>query len=156
MKANEIRIGNIVTVDNPKHHPKLKNIPLRVTGIQEVDFGNAVECHINLEHINQDPNAYYDTYSQFFRFIRPIPLTEEILIKAGFEIGGYNLVEITHPKFPRLFFVLGEEFKSIWWNYNISGTFKECESSQIEIIYLHQLQNLYFTLTGEEIKIDLE
>lgn len=135
MKANEIRIGNIFLHTNEN-------------GTFNVVVKEVLESGINT-HFNNG------TWFIGLDNIRPIPLTEEILIKAGFERGGYNLVEVTHPKYPRLFFVLGEEFKSIWWNYNISGTFKECEPSQIEITYLHQLQNLIFALTGEEIKIDL-
>ena len=86
---------------------------------------------------------------------KPIPLTEDILLKAGFIIGGYNLVEVTHPNYPRLFFVIMDDEASIGWNYNVSGTIKECEDSMIEIKYLHQLQNLFKSLTKTDLKIEV-
>lgn len=84
-----------------------------------------------------------------------IPLTDDMLLKAGFIIGGYNLVEVTHPNYPRLFFVIMDDEASIGWNYNVSGTLKECEESMIEIKYLHQLQNLFKSLTKTDLKIEV-
>lgn len=84
--------------------------------------------------------------------IDPIPLTPEILEKAGFEkIGdnGYIIYEFEDEK-----------------NAN-EGFYVECEGDgyayyypsntamDVQINYLHQLQNLFFCLTGEELKINL-
>ena len=38
MKANELRLNNIVTVDNPEYHPRLKDVPLRVKGMEELFY----------------------------------------------------------------------------------------------------------------------
>lgn len=79
--AKELRIGNLVRVNNPKHHPKLKGVILEVTSISEtVDLDRKLTYSIGLKHINQKPNTYYETYSQFIYFIEPIALTTEILI----------------------------------------------------------------------------
>ena len=43
LKATELRIGNFVTVDNPKYHPQLKGVLLRVTGIQEQVILNKID-----------------------------------------------------------------------------------------------------------------
>ena len=135
MTANELRIGNWVSYTNDNGTFNLQVEEIRPTGIITIWNGG----------------SWFVSFDK----LKGIPLTEEILLKAGFEIGGYNFVEVTHPRHPRLFFVIGNNFDSIWWNYNIQGTSKECESSQIEIKYLHQLQNLFFALTGEEIKIEV-
>lgn len=90
-----------------------------------------------------------------YRNIKGIPLTDDMLVKAGFIIGGYNLVEVTHPNYPRLFFVIMDDEASIGWNYNVSGTIMECEDSMIQIKYLHQLQNLFKSLTGNDLKIEV-
>lgn len=68
---------------------------------------------------------------------KPIPLTEEWLLKFGFEYKSYGYGE--------------KEWKQ--WNYkgfNLNG-FEY--SSYLKIDYLHQLQNLYFALTNEELTI---
>ncbi len=70
----------------------------------------------------------------------PIPLTEEILIKAGFkeEYDGWV--------FGKTIFITKDDDG---WHVGNFGFFIN------SIQYLHQLQNLYFALTGEEIKIEL-
>ena len=67
---------------------------------------------------------------------KPIPLTEEWLLKFGFERNGKKLT------FWKIDLVEDEE-----------GIFSFDESRiYIDIKYVHQLQNLYFALTGEELK----
>lgn len=69
----------------------------------------------------------------------PIPLTEEWLFKFGFEKG--NLEYFIHENV-RINFDLQFEFKGVN-NLNF-GTNLE---------YVHQLQNLYFALTGKELEV---
>ena len=144
IQPNEIRIGVIVTVDNPKHHPKLKDVPLKVIGVEEKVIEGAITHSVRLEHINQKVNMFYETYSQFIKFIHPIPLTEEILLKCGFE--EQELFEDHNP-----FFVLGS-FSLSTDSFAKERFFYDCD---IEIKYLHQLQNFYFVLTNQELEIEL-
>lgn len=76
-----------------------------------------------------------------FDYIKPILLTEEWLVKFGFETD-----------------------KIEWWNGNMTiGIFKDglffCPSGEItlrigkEIKYVHQLQNLYYSIFGEDIEL---
>lgn len=71
-----------------------------------------------------------------FEEIDPIPLSEEILLKCGFEktFEGGSLWYLGK------FFVSSLDF--IYW-------------SNIKILYLHQLQNLYWCLCGKELEINL-
>lgn len=73
----------------------------------------------------------------------PIPLTEEILLKCGFEFFDNE----------RIFngFVI-EDFHNGNY-YFTSGEGIKLHEKHIE--YLHQLQNLYFSLTGEELNVKL-
>lgn len=85
MNPSELRIGVLVFVDNPKYHPKLKGIPLEVTGINErLGEDRELTYCVSLKHINQKPNTYYDTYSQLLKFIKPIPTSSEWLRKLAF------------------------------------------------------------------------
>ena len=69
-------------------------------------------------------------------YVDPIRLTEELLIKFGFEkySGGYSskdsVIELT--------------FDFLVWKPNVK---------RLRILYVHQLQNLYFAITGEELAI---
>jgi hypothetical protein len=135
MKANELRIGNWVFDD--------ENIPMQIAKIESEIYTrwNFNDCSIVLEH----KATYYE--SEIF----PIPITEEILLKCGFEDGVVNIFE-------------NENFKtSIWYHDGWHFQFDEKEwygKSSVylypaPIDYVHQLQNLYFALTGEELEVNL-
>lgn len=66
--------------------------------------------------------------------IKPIPLTHEILVKNKFNIGGPECVGIVYEML---------EYPGYW------------EYKGAKIKYVHQLQNLYFALAGEELQIEL-
>ena len=116
MKANELRIGNLVDWDE-------KTIRSKVKGI-----------HPSGNYLHLD-----NGWVQLSR-CEPILLTEEWLVRFGFEKltkGGsiYKLKDFHVQDFSPL------------------GIY-EC-NNHIEIKYVHQLQNLYFALTGEELKDNL-
>lgn len=76
--------------------------------------------------------------------INPIPLTPEILEKAGFKLSdSTKFLEAYHDAFTLTF----EEGKG-WDCLRIMG-------GSVYINYLHELQNLLFALTGEELNITL-
>lgn len=127
MEAKELRIGNWVRYDG--WHPDLvaKNRPIipydtQIEYIELDDYEGEDVYVIGSTHIR----AFIDSYSL-------IPLTEEWLIKFGFERWNdvYNFY------------------------HKLNGV--EIENGNIyvghgnEIKYVHQLQNLYFALTGEEL-----
>lgn len=72
---------------------------------------------------------------------KPIPLTEEYLFKLGLE--SYKDVKIKDSGFicmeNNVAFIMG----------NNNPTFDSCFKKQIKTV--HELQNLYFALTGEEL-----
>ena len=71
---------------------------------------------------------------------KPIELTEEILLKCGFSKsytkGVFKLGDFTIDVYSKTW-----KFKREWIDINFK--------------YLHQLQNLYFALTGQELEIKL-
>jgi hypothetical protein len=71
--------------------------------------------------------------------IEPIPLTPEILKKCGFK--KFESGNFYHPK---TMFELTPKF---WL---------EDSERAVKAEYLHQLQNLYFALTGEELVVKIE
>jgi hypothetical protein len=125
IKANELRIGNWVLLNTKAIRPR----PVKVEG---KDIYNI------------------DNKSAGYEQVESIPLTPEILEKAGFteeedymELYGYR------------------SFK-----HNTPNTYAKISDNTVEIYMrgledwlliesLHQLQNLYFALTGEELEIEL-
>lgn len=80
----------------------------------------------------------------------PIQLTKDILLKCGFEKydeiyeikAGSTMLSLTAPH------TLGEWQNCFCWVYD--------QYKLVHIPSLHQLQNLYFALTGEELTIKNE
>lgn len=97
-----------------------------------IEADDIVDCH-------HQPESY-----------EPIPITPEILEKAGFEKKRYNDHYSCYCKGDFVFPYTGKYF--------FHCTYKEARlfdySNKGEIL-LHQLQNLYFALTGEELEINL-
>jgi hypothetical protein len=96
----------------------------------------------------------------YHKDLKPIPLTPDILTKCGFENDtediktGYDRDNgYEFYKLPTTTFIISErdgEFRK-YWEVD-EDTFYSWHG--VEIKYLHQLQNLFFALTGEELKIN--
>ena len=135
IKANELRIGNIVTAPVlPKSQDKCYHV---ITNI-----GDNYACMINLP----------DGFSQLMPFedIEAIPLTEEILLKCGFDRWETEkAINYKLSNLMRFSFVQSGKNKGVIY-LNIAGVLNFSDMK-----HLHQLQNLYFALTGKELKIKL-
>lgn len=134
ININDIRIGNYVAyADCGAFVPEIIGKPHKIAA---EDFG--------LEYRNDGLIKYYD----------PIPLTEEILLKAGFgrkEDQYYFIIDrgAAHSLYIEFEFVNEEAFGSFWIG-------RKGEAKMIlDINHIHQLQNLYYALTGQELKIEL-
>lgn len=116
IKANELRIGNIVksNVGNPESNDWV-----------------IIELH-HLIHIHDGNYLGYE----------PIPLTEEWLLKFGFK-------EVSCDKFFK------DDFAVYFGWYEQISIYNDDQFLR-NLIYIHQLQNLYFALTGEELTINPE
>jgi hypothetical protein len=123
---------------------------------QELRIGNLVErmdvvgdkfylpiCRINSDgfvHVEQ----YQSTVSCYLSEINPIPLTEEWLKKFGFEKVDDEWTNIKCIEFG--VYVDQQELSHVW-----DGAFT---GSPMQ--FVHQLQNLYFALTGSELTLNTE
>ena len=80
--------------------------------------------------------------------IQPIPLTPEILEKCGFERRNYgwiiNKLKEANDSYFGLFYI-NDNAGDL--SLKLNSAYCPCA----EIKHLHQLQNLYFALTGEEL-----
>jgi hypothetical protein len=125
IKASELRIGNWVACDIMDGYEKI---------MAPIDRVNPVEKN------------YY-----------PIPLTPEILKSAGFEKTDDSMFALPN----NLFVYFGEDgAKDIAYNKKLVARIKQVQFNEYEYLfrhmdYLHQLQNLFFALTGEELTVKL-
>ncbi len=129
MEAKELRIGNFVKEVVYKD----ECMAAGYNPIKEVD------------RISDNGITFTDCYFQVIDLIEPIPLTEEWLVKFGFEDNDYTFDK--------------GDFQISWGLRIVSSGVRSSfyldgyipESFKIKIEHIHQLQNLYFALTGEEL-----
>ena len=113
MKATELRIGN---------------------HINQGSYGNGKVTAYQIYQMQLKEDGGY--VSEYYKKLKPIPLTEEWLVKFGFTIKGFkNGYQICTSSLGG--WILDNGLSSIG----------------IEFEYVHSLQNLYFALTGEELKL---
>lgn len=95
-------------------------------------------------------NGEFNTVAELFNISNsshwnPIPLTEEWLIKFYFEainhIHGYRFYTLSQSKKNKIHIDVYDN-KTVYMGHTIKN-----------IEYVHQLQNLYFALTGQELTI---
>lgn len=107
---------------------------------EEVRIGNIVSSRY-LSEYEIESGDITDLYYDFNRF-NPIPITEEWLLKLGFKQWG---------SYKHLWKVKGCQVCTV--NSSLNSGFYLNENYRVTIQFVHQLQNLYFALTGEELTI---
>lgn len=143
MNINELRLGSWICD------------PSRV--ILDGDNG-----HQQVTSFNKDSSGYIVHYKRgrrhsgnFLKFLKPIPITSEILEKCGFKLINEHYI-ISHYDVDYCFKYA--DFRDDYGFYieYTDSPFPGDQSHKYFISagtrYLHQLQNLIFALTGEELK----
>lgn len=138
MKSAELRIGNLVTANSPA---------MVVTSINKYN----VSLYM--------PDSESDSFDYDVEDLNPVKLTQEILKGAGFLSEDGRVFTMETEKFIT--------YELIWNNISRDvhavGITVEDENGKREGVqnfvwnmkYLHQLQNLFFSLTGQELQITL-
>ena len=139
IKANELRIGNYVYQNNiPIYINSIDNdYEIINIGIETGHEGAAWLTGIKLQELD------------------PIPLTPEILEKAGFvkldtEMSGCKVWDIPNTHWRVAMSYRDETMFKLWHRQVSPPTWR-----LVEFEYLHQLQNLYFALTENELTVNL-
>lgn len=132
MKSSDLRIGNYVhhNINNSKKH-FIGNelIVCEITENSITTFYNNIDGH---KQIVRGKSNY-----------EPIPLTEEWLLRMGFEKDIDDLVlELKH-----ILFISYNDDEFVHVKNMALDTITSCQ-------YVHQLQNLFWCLTGKELTIN--
>ena len=143
MKVSELRLGNLVKIND-----RGCDCIYRVTGISETD--------IDAQCINRcDP--FKDVYNEPIENVTPSPLTEEWLVRFGL----YQ----SKNKWGNTFHLMNEDGITAdftvehWTNTKESSPYKnywliDKLGKPRQYYHVHQLQNLYFALCGEELTLN--
>ena len=113
----------------------------------ELRLGNYVDLFGKVAYITKSDFSETD-YGIAIESGKPIPLTEEWLLRFGFnwldQVDGYRKEHIEHTISMDLLPIENSKEFAVEWDYNWLNSIK----------HVHQLQNLYFALTGDELKLN--
>ncbi len=123
--ASELRVGNA----------------LMVTATDTMDNHISFVVSISKDEIRVSRDDDYGMGCDLDGLL-PIPLTPEILEKCGFEKSKNHSLDYFKKS------VTGNAFF-----FRIGRPFKHENRFYPEVKYLHQIQNLYFALTGDELPV---
>ena len=144
MNATELRIGNLVNVIERNAEVHLPGST--VYKVQEIGF-DCLLCEIDKNPLTQTTLPVFAA-----RNLSPISLTEDWLLKFGFQIheNGHSIIAGfgSNPVTNYDYLVMikkytGMDEEDIWFYRN----------KYHKLHYVHQLQNLFFALTKKELKI---
>ena len=122
MKASELRIGNLV-------------------GITYASGCNHLEAEFEIEEIREESVHFKGfAFGEFYKDLKPIPLTEEWLLRFGFK----RYLNSATGSWVYMF--NGRKF---FYQSVSTGEIFSYDNDRIR--YVHQVQNLVFALMGEDI-----
>jgi hypothetical protein len=174
INANELRYGNLLLIKGNN----IEDCNDDYGKLRQDEYVKVLEIYEKGVSVS-DLEETQDEIELFTDRIKPIPLTEEILLKCGFVRSlnwGYDKI---YTKEIRLweddnilkidYYIINEKHyfttsiclleHEYLYNCNKLENLKE-ENIDKEVTiqdfdYVHQLQNLYFTLTNKELQIEL-
>ena len=131
MKANELRVGNIVMCLGKE---------VELIGISKWNGNNYTTLHY-AEFQGLIPMKLFH--------LKPVPLTEEWLDNFGFDEFGLKQILKTD-----IYLQWDDYVKGVYLSTDIGdGSINDPNTEINGIKYVHQLQNLYLSLVGEELEL---
>lgn len=153
LKPQDLRIGNIVCrwSDDPK-----KIFVTEKDESEQMDITVVDEIHSDRVGVFNDGNynspSFFETWN--LNEIKPVPLTEKWLLNFGFTKGDGDI-------YNKYFFWIDSRPLIILVNPENGSTFIEERGVSVfevkvtkPILYVHDLQNIYFALTGRELEVN--
>ena len=139
MKTEDLRIGNYVLISNHDALVKVASSPQRVCGITSE---NELEFHRKTPDVRIFKVPVVHCFG--------IPLSEDWLTKLGFTIVKYV---------PSTYSVVLGDFELCFgddpecYNFLTLNNWHGKNEIKLELMYVHQVQNLYYILTGKELEL---
>ena len=144
LKVNELRIGNYILWNSKLSSPEISSLtfPVEVTSLFPDKIGYISPGIEHRSESFEDDLLQTQTAHRSIEEFEPILLTSDILEKCGFENTEANDQFSSYRKEPiTIRFMVG------------NSTRAKINDFEFVCLYLHQLQNIYFDLTGEELEV---
>ena len=120
---------------------------------QELRIGNIVEYLVYDELANPKSEWFENVVDlddlkaiETSENYRPMKLNEDILLKFGFVLDGFGWYWLNEENY----------FTKVGFAYGTNDELFEFEGIEIPMKHVHQLQNIYFALTGKELQTQFD
>ena len=130
MQASELRLGNRIQYNG--------------------DYGTVITISEYGVTVAFEEEEMYLTYNQ----IKPIPLTYDRLLKCGFD-REHNEPNKVDTIVYDIYYITGTDYLIEYYYEDGLWLFTDDIGLKVFISYLHEIQNLIFALTGQELNINL-
>ena len=143
MGTKDLMIGNWV------YYTKKSQFPMRVVSLGE-DY-----VYLDFEE-NEG-----DVFEPNLEDMQPIEVTEEFILKNGFEkkeynVSGYSSTSIHYMKFGNVIFDINRFSNSIGRNWHCHIENSDCDSiGSFDFQYVHEFQNGIRLITGKDMEVKL-
>jgi hypothetical protein len=138
----ELRIGNLICWNPRLLNPNgtLPAMPVRVSAILQDKIGYTSPNYEHRVEPFEDDKLQLEMPYRTLTELEPLKLTTEILKSSGFKKKSGSVLK----------------HKDYELHYDVkkgSGYYIKKKFSFKDVMYVHQLQNIYYTLTGNELEI---
>lgn len=131
MEAKELKVGNLLILDNIKHRPHESGKIHKVVDIREKSATIIIPQSIN-------------EYGQYYEFLKPLKIDIGILLQLGFVYDVLSNKYIFTDKETRCKLKIGRNTAGCWFCHL---------GKRYYFSYIHEIQNLYSSLyPGRELK----
>lgn len=146
MEAKEIRIGNYILdsgnkmwqIDHWEHSTKV-----------------SAKSPFLGYFANSDIEMYGHPFTEDLEFLKPVPISEELLLSFGFLKDNYETYVLNLKDKSKNFLWLKYKNEDTVVDFDVALNLLEsadpCYLNSIK--FVHQLQNLYFSLTASELQL---
>ena len=137
MEAKKLRIGNLVGIQETALH---------------ADGCNYLEAIFEIEELKKDVAQFKGYHSgEYYKDLKGVKINEGLLSLYGFKRSNERLIYLPVPEIKSEIHYEKHNYGNVIVLYNDFGSF-----IPNDIEYLHELQNLFFAITGTELELKHE
>jgi hypothetical protein len=136
INAIELRIGNLVSIGTEDK---------KLLAVEKIGKTGINGCLVRHEYMDSEGVVSEPTFEKIkFEDLQPAPLTTDIILSAVEQAGGVVIID-------RNTFTISIAGVEITWPLDDKGGIAPHSKHK----YVHQLQNIYFALTSQELEVKL-
>lgn len=147
MKSSDLKIGNIIGLQFINRRPQQDNTVKTDMFLEPCTVNEIKESSVNISDLGRNMRVIVQ-----YEYVKPIPITAEWLERLGFSFNRSVAVFDEFQKENIVYMIWKNGRKDLGLDTNVVSY----GNKHIKCQFVHQLQNLYYALCGEELTLKTE